>query len=107
MLASLIPNVGTALVLVPSVAFLYFTGHTGASVGLAIWGAIGVGFIDNLLGPHLIERGIKIHPLLILLSVIGGITLLGPIGFVAGPVILSLLFTLLEIYPSILSRKYR
>ncbi len=101
-LTSLIPSVGTAVVLVPSVLYLFFSGATGAAVGLLLWGSIAVGFIDNLLGPHLIERGIKIHPFLILLSVIGGIGFFGPVGFIAGPVVLSLLFTLLHIYPSIL-----
>lgn len=101
-LTSLIPSVGTAVVLIPSVLYLFFTGTTGAAIGLLLWGAIAVGFIDNLLGPHLIERGIKIHPFLILLSVIGGIGFFGPVGFIAGPVVLSLLFTLLHIYPSIL-----
>jgi len=107
MLTSLIPNVGTAVVLVPSVLYIFFSGDTVSAVGLLIWGAIAVGFIDNLLGPHLIERGIKIHPFLILLSVIGGITFFGPVGFIAGPVILSLLFALLDIYPSIVRASMR
>ncbi len=101
-LTSLIPNVGTAAVLLPTVAYLFFTGHTAGAAGLLLWGALAVGFIDNLLGPHLIERGIKIHPFLILLSVIGGIGFFGPVGFIAGPVVLSLLFSLLDIYPLIM-----
>ena len=106
-LTSLIPTVGTSVVLIPSILYLFFAGHTLSALGLLLWGAIAVGLVDNFLGPHFIERGIKIHPFLILLSVIGGITFFGPIGFIAGPVILSLLFALLDIYPSIARRTYR
>ena len=96
--AALIPGIGTALVIVPAVLYLFFTGTTGAGVGLLIWGILAVGLIDNILGPILIKRGVKIHAFLILLSVLGGLVFFGPIGFVLGPMILALLFALLEIY---------
>jgi predicted PurR-regulated permease PerM len=96
--AALIPGVGTALVLTPAIIFLFLTSSTAAAVGLLIWGIIAVGLIDNLLGPILVGRGVQIHPLLILLSVLGGLALFGPIGFLAGPLMLSLLFALLPIY---------
>lgn len=97
-ITSLIPGVGTSLVLVPGIIYLFVVGHTGAAVGLIIWAVLAVGLIDNLLGPYLMERGIKIHPFLILLSVIGGLGFFGPIGFIMGPLVLSLLFALLELY---------
>ena len=40
-----------------------------------------------------------IHPFIILLSIFGGLGLFGPIGFIAGPVVLSLLFALLTFIP--------
>lgn len=101
-IASLIPTIGTGLVLVPAVLFVFFTSGLVPALGLALWGAIAVGLVDNLLGPILIERGIKIHPFIILLSVLGGLQLFGPIGFIAGPVVVALLIALLEIYPMIL-----
>lgn len=97
-LAALIPGIGTALVLIPAIAYLFFTGSTGAAIGLLVWGVLAVGLIDNFLGPVLINRGVKIHPFLILLSVLGGIVFFGPIGFVLGPLIIALLFALLELY---------
>lgn len=100
-IASLIPSIGSAIVIVPAVIFLYFTGSGIAAIGLLAWGILVVGLIDNFLRPYLIERGIKIHPLLILLSVLGGIQFFGPIGFIAGPLVLSLLFTLLNIYSTL------
>jgi len=54
--------------------------------------------IDNLLGPYLMTRGNIMHPFLILLAVLGGISIFGPIGFIVGPVILSFFIVLLELY---------
>lgn len=99
MIAGLIPGIGTALVIIPAVLYLVFTGSAGAAIGLAIWGVVVVGLVDNFLAPNLINRGIKIHPMLILISVLGGIILFGPIGFLLGPLVLALFFALLDIYP--------
>ena len=77
------------------------SGSTGPAIGLTIWALTAVGLIDNMLGPKLIESGIRIHPLLILLSALGGIAFFGPIGFLLGPLTLSLLFSLFETYFSL------
>ncbi len=102
--AALIPSVGTATVLVPSIVYLFITSSLAKTIGLLLWGLFAVGLIDNFLGPHLIQHGIKIHPMLVLLSVIGGISFFGPIGFVIGPVVLSFFVALLDIYPSAIRR---
>lgn len=96
--ASLVPGLGTSLVTVPGIIYLIVTGHYLYAIGLAIWGVFAVGLIDNFLGPHLIKKGIDVHPFFILISVLGGIALFGPIGFVLGPLVLALLFALLELY---------
>ena len=95
---ALVPGVGTAMVLAPAILFLFLTGKTVAGVGLLVWGIVAVGLIDNFLGPILVGRGVKIHPLFILFAVIGGIGFFGPVGFLLGPLVLSLLFALLDIY---------
>lgn len=97
-IASLIPSVGTSLVFIPAIILTFVNGQVFSAVGLLLWGALAVGMIDNFLGPKLIGRGMKLHPLLVLFSVIGGAVFLGPIGFILGPMILSLLFALLHIY---------
>lgn len=97
--AALVPIVGTAIVVVPGILSLTLAGSIAGAIGLTLWGILMLGFIDNILRPRLIERHAKIHPLLILLSVIGGLALFGPTGFLLGPLALSLLLTLLEIYP--------
>ncbi len=98
---SLIPTVGTSTVLIPGIIFVFFSSGPLYGLGLLIWGFFAVGLIDNFLGPTLIHRGIHIHPFLILLSVFGGLSLFGPIGFIAGPVILSILFSLFDLYPAV------
>jgi predicted PurR-regulated permease PerM len=96
--AALIPGIGTSLVIVPGVLYLFFVSTNLHAVGLLVWGIIAVGLVDNFLGPMLVNRGVNVHPFLILLSVMGGLAFFGPIGFIAGPLIVALLFALLEIY---------
>ncbi len=100
-LASFVPTIGTSLVIIPAILYLLLLGGVGQALGLLIWGILAVGMVDNLLGPVLIQKGLKIHPLLILLSALGGLSLFGPIGFLAGPVCLSILFALLDIFPKV------
>lgn len=95
---ALIPSVGTSIVFVPTVLYLLFAGSYFSAIGLAAWGAIAVGLIDNILGPYLMSRGSPMHPFLILLAVLGGIGLFGPIGFIVGPVLVALFIVLLELY---------
>lgn len=96
--AAMVPGVGTALVMAPAVLFLFFSGLGGQALGLLLWAVLAVGLIDNILGPKIMSRGIKIHPLFIILSVLGGVTLFGPFGFLFGPLILSVFFALFDIY---------
>jgi len=100
-ITALIPGIGTALVLLPAILYLYFSGETLFAVGLLLWGMTAVGLVDNFLGPKLASYGMRLHPFLILLSVLGGIGFFGPLGFLLGPLVLSLLFALLEIYLAI------
>lgn len=99
--ASLIPFVGSSIVIVPAILYLFAAGSLFNLIGFAAWGVVFVGLSDNVLTPLLMKRGMKIHPFLILLSIFGGLGFFGPIGFIAGPVVLSLLFALFEIYPLI------
>jgi predicted PurR-regulated permease PerM len=99
--AALIPMMGTGIVTLPGVVWLISMGQVGPGIALLVWGLLCVGLIDNILSPYLMKRGMGVHPFLILLSVFGGLTYFGPIGFLAGPIILAFFFTLLEIYPQI------
>lgn len=97
-IAALIPAVGTSLVIVPAIIYLFVSGSMAQAIGLLIWGALAVGLVDNLLGPKLIGSGMRLHPLLVLLAVLGGIAFFGAIGIFLGPLTLSLLFAFIKIY---------
>ncbi len=100
-MAALIPGVGTGLVFAPAVLLLFLTGAVPQAVGLLAWGVFAVGIVDNMLGPKLVGKGMQLHPLLVLLSVLGGIMFFGPAGIFLGPLSVSLLFALLSIYADV------
>ena len=101
-IAALVPNLGTALVVLPAIVFLFWTGAAGSAFGLLVWGVVIIGLIDNILAPYLMERGLKVHPFLVLLGVLGGFAFFGPLGFLVGPILAALLMALLDMYPSIM-----
>jgi predicted PurR-regulated permease PerM len=96
--ASLLPFIGTAIIVFPAVAYLLFTGNLIGAVELAIWGTLLVGLIDNLLMPVMYGKGSQVHPLIILFAVLGGIYAFGPLGFLVGPIMVSFFIAVLEIY---------
>jgi len=97
---SIIPGLGTALVWVPAVIYLYVIGHTATAVGVAVWCAVVVGGADNFLRPLLVGKDAKMPDLMILLSTLGGLALFGAVGIVIGPIIAALFLTVWEIYGS-------
>ena len=97
-IASLVPGVGTMIVFAPAALFLFFTAGSLSGLGLLAWGVGVVGLIDNLLAPKLLGRGTNLHPLLVLLSVLGGLIFFGPIGIFLGPLAVSLLLALLDLH---------
>lgn len=104
-IASLIPMLGTSIVTVPAIAFLFFTHHFAAGLGLLIWGSIIVGLVDNVFSVVFLRNKIKIHPLIVLFSILGGVEVFGAIGLLAGPVVVSAFLSLIKIYPFIVPYK--
>lgn len=98
--ASLVPIVGTSLVIVPAILYLLAAGSVLNAGLLTLWGLLIVGTVDNVLRGQLMKKGMDIHPFLILLSVLGGLEFFGPIGFISGPLLLAILVALLDIYMS-------
>jgi predicted PurR-regulated permease PerM len=101
---SMIPGIGTLAIMIPGVIFLFLTGSTTAALGLIVWTAVTVIVVDNIIGPYLMSRGNNLHPFIMLTSVLGGISTFGPIGFIIGPVIVTLFIVLLEVYNQYLSK---
>lgn len=104
-IGAIVPGIGTSIVILPAIIYLFVSGHTTAALGLMAWGIVAVGLIDNFLGPILVGKGIKIHPIFVLFGVIGGLGFFGPVGFLLGPLVLSLLYALLDIYRIMMRQK--
>lgn len=102
---SLIPGIGASLIFIPVILLKLSAGAIPSVIGLAIWATVVVGSVDNILKPYFIKRGVNIHPFMILISVLGGILVFGPIGFILGPTILTLFFTLFDMYTEVISNK--
>ncbi|MDQ5901562.1 MAG: hypothetical protein QG580_277 [Patescibacteria group bacterium] len=97
-IASLVPVFGTGLVAIPVILFLFASGDSSAAIGFLIWSGIVVGTSDEILRPFVIGHHLNIPPILILFSVLGGLSMFGPLGFLIGPLIISLLHALVSIY---------
>jgi predicted PurR-regulated permease PerM len=96
--ASFLPMVGSALVTVPAVLYLFAIGKPTAAIILAIVSVAVIGTIDNVIQPKFVESKTSIHPLLVLLSILGGLQFYGFAGFILGPLTLAVTMALLEIY---------
>jgi predicted PurR-regulated permease PerM len=89
---SMVPLLGAASVWLPACLYLlFFTKNTWAAAGLAAWGLLVVSTIDNVIKPLVLQGQSKLHPLLALLSVLGGVAALGPIGIFVGPIAVAFL----------------
>jgi predicted PurR-regulated permease PerM len=91
---SLIPLVGPSLVWLPAAVFLFATGHWGKALFLIAWGIVAVGTADNIIRPLVIVGRVKLHPLLLLFALIGGVQQFGFVGLFIGPVVMSLVLAL-------------
>ena len=94
-----IAQLGPALILVPAVAWMYWSGATGAATVLLVFSVVAIG-VDNVLRPILIRRGVDLPLLLILVGVVGGLVAFGLIGIFLGPTVLAVGYTLLDAWIS-------
>jgi predicted PurR-regulated permease PerM len=92
-----IPAVGTALVVLPLAGLMFLQGHPWRGVFLLVWAVVVVGTIDNLLKPFLIRGGVRLPAAVIFLSLFGGIVLFGPLGFIAGPLVVTFFLSMVKL----------
>ena len=95
-ICALIPVIGTALIWLPGALYLLMQGQTIHALLLIAWGAVVVSGIDNIIRPLFISGIAKLHILVIVLGVLGGLLAFGITGVVAGPVILALALVFFE-----------
>lgn len=92
---SLIPMVGTIPVVGGAVIYLLVSGRVGAAIGLGLIGMLVIGTSDNLVRPWIQSIGGRLHPLMALLGIFGGLATLGPAGIFIGPVVAALVLWLI------------
>jgi predicted PurR-regulated permease PerM len=97
MLMSMVPFIGAAGVWAPAALWLYFHDERHmAGILLALYGAGLVSSVDSIIKPIILRGRSNLHPLLGLLSALGGVKALGPIGIFVGPMVVALLQTVLK-----------
>jgi predicted PurR-regulated permease PerM len=97
-LLSLLPAVGAALVWVPVTLYLLATGAVWQGVVLLVYGVMVISLADNLLRPLLVGKETRMPDWLVLLSTLGGITLLGINGLVIGPVVAAMFIAAWDLF---------
>lgn len=95
--AAILPT-GSAIIWGPAAVIMLFTGHIWEGITILAVGSVIIGLIDNLLRPILVGKEIRMHPVLIFLSTLGGLAIFGFAGFIIGPVITSLLTSLWDFF---------
>jgi predicted PurR-regulated permease PerM len=102
---AMVPFFGAAAVWLPACLWLYFyEDRPVAAILLGIYGTAVVSMADNVIKPWVLHGQSKLHPLAALLSVLGGVQALGPIGILVGPMVFVFLATLLKILRRELTR---
>ncbi|MCU1283232.1 MAG: hypothetical protein JWM53_6778 [bacterium] len=102
LVASFIPVVGTLIIWLPAVAFLWLGGHHGASLLLTVWCLIFVVGAEHIGKPILLRYVLggqqEMHTGIVFLSLLGGLEMFGLIGLVLGPLVFAFLLAMLRIY---------
>ncbi len=97
-LVALVPLGGTALVWGPIGVALIASGRSAAGIFVLCWGALVVSTTDNLLRPRLCGSRMALHPLLVFISMFGGLTVFGLSGLLLGPLATALFMAMVRIY---------
>ncbi|MGA8807969.1 MAG: AI-2E family transporter [Thermoanaerobaculia bacterium] len=100
---SLLPIVGSAAVWIPAALWLYITATMGERgyfgvIFLTIWGVIIVPIIEHVVRPWAMKGKMQLPAIPLLVSVLGGMEAFGFVGLVVGPLVFSLLMSIIDIY---------
>lgn len=90
-----IAQLGTPLVMLPAVVWVYWTGATGWGTALLVWSIV-IGAADNVIRPLMIQRGVDMSFWVVFTGVVGGLLAFGLVGLFIGPVVLAVVGMLME-----------
>lgn len=102
---SFLPGLGTVLVWGPASIYLFFAVSYAKGIMLFLWGSLIIGVVDNILRQAIVSGKTDLNPLLLFFSVLGGVNVFGLIGVIAGPLILCLAQSAIEIYRDAIKEK--
>jgi predicted PurR-regulated permease PerM len=97
-IVAILPVVGSGLIWGPAAAALAVDGRYGAAIGLAAWGILAVGNVDNVIRPYVFRRWARIHPFITVIGAFAGINWFGLLGLLIGPLAISYFFELIRMY---------
>jgi predicted PurR-regulated permease PerM len=103
-LLAFLPLVGATLVWLPAAVWLALSGSLGKGIVLAVVGVLVLGNVDNVLRPLLLSGKSQMNTLVLIISLMGGVSAFGFIGIVLGPLVAALLTALAESYQADLKR---
>lgn len=92
-LFALIPMVGAATIWVPAAIYLFLKGSIGWGIFLALWGALLVSLVDNVIRPWAMKEGLNLPAIVLIFAILGGMQAFGFVGLVLGPLVFALLVT--------------
>lgn len=95
---SILPVVGSGLIWGPAALVLFFSDQTAMAIAMVAYGVVLVGNIDNIIRPWVSNRYAQIHPLITLVGAVAGVSYLGILGLLIGPLALTYFFELLKMY---------
>jgi len=96
-----IPGLGPAVIWLPTTLILFALGNYLEAVIMLVIGGGLIPLVDYLLRPRLVGRDTQLHPLLVFIGVLGGVSLFGIWGLLFGPLAMSVAVTLLSIFKRI------
>ena len=99
-LLAFLPIVGIGIVLIPASIFLILKGRIAAGIFFFVFYVTLSGGIEYLFKPKVVGNRVKMHTLLVFLSIISGLKLFGIIGIIYGPIVITAFLTLTDIYQS-------
>jgi predicted PurR-regulated permease PerM len=102
----MIPGLGVPFAIIPACIYLLFYSHIWLAVGMALFGMAIAFFIDNMLSAYFFGKGTTIQSPFILFSILGGIAFFGPLGFIFGPIVLSLFVSVVDIYKILILKRH-
>jgi predicted PurR-regulated permease PerM len=93
-----LPMVGPSAVFIPAAVIILIHGKTGLALGFLIYSVVYTSIVEYIIKPRFIGKGMQMNSILVFFGILGGLKLFGVLGIIYGPLIITILLSLLEIY---------